>query len=135
LACFAPLAITGVRLISLQTHHGTDQLSDLPWASGVESLGDQYDSGPDAFLDAAAAMQALDLIVTCDTSIAHLAGALGRPVWLLLKAIPDWRWLLDRSDSPWYPTMRLFRRSQTENWSDLLQRVGVALQDELKASA
>ncbi len=131
LRSFAPLATDGVRLISLQARHGDDQRLGLPWPSGVESLGDDYDAGPDAFLDAAAVMQSLDLIVTCDTSIAHLAGALGRPTWLLLKAIPDWRWLLDRCDSPWYPTMRLFRRVGTESWDDLLFRVACELKLEL----
>jgi ADP-heptose:LPS heptosyltransferase len=63
-------------------------------------LGDDFDAEPDAFIDTAAVMQNLDLIITCDTSIAHLAGALGRPVFVLLKQVPDWRWLLDREDSP-----------------------------------
>jgi hypothetical protein len=66
----------------------------------VEILGDHYDAGEDAFLDAAAVMENLDLIIGSDTSIAHLAGAMGRPVWAALKHVPDWRWLLDRSDSP-----------------------------------
>jgi hypothetical protein len=133
LASFAPLAMDGVRLISLQAHnHGTDQFADLPSSMNVEALGEDYDAGADAFLDAAAAMQALDLIVTCDTSIAHLAGALGRPVWLLLKPIPDWRWLLDRTDSPWYPSMRLFRRTEAESWADLLRRVSEELRSLLE---
>lgn len=129
LAAFAPLAADGVRLISLQVGAGTEQLDDLPPSMQVERLGDDFDTGPDAFLDTAAVMQMLDLIVTCDTSVAHLAGALGRPVWLLLKPVPDWRWLLDRTDSPWYPTMRLFRRTEAEEWQDLLKRVAAALQD------
>jgi tetratricopeptide (TPR) repeat protein len=131
LAAFAPLAVAGVRLISLQVGAGTEQTDDLPEPMRVEQLGDGFDAGPDAFLDTAAVMQVLDLIVTCDTSIAHLAGALGRPTWLLLKPVPDWRWLLDRADSPWYPAMRLFRRSEAEGWTDLLERVGAALQQHL----
>ena len=63
-----------------------------------------------AFMDTAAIMMNLDLVITSDTSVAHLAGALGVPVWVVLPFVPDWRWLLDRSDSPWYPTMRLFRQ-------------------------
>ena len=74
-------------------------------------LGPEFDGCPDAFLDTAAVMSALDLVVSSDTSIVHLAGSLGRPVWTLLQASPDWRWLLGRADSPWYPTMRLFRPS------------------------
>ena len=105
-----------MRLISLQKHHGLDQLTNLPPGATVESLGDEFDSGPDAFIDTAAVMSNLDLIITSDTSIAHLAGALGRPTWVALKYVPDWRWLLDRDDSPWYPTMRLFRQETPGNW-------------------
>ena len=76
----------------------------------METL-DGLDEGPDGFLDTAAVMANLDLVITSDTSIAHLAGALGRPVWVALRLVPDWRWMLDRADSPWYPTMRLFRQS------------------------
>ena len=72
-------------------------------------------------------MQNLDLIVTCDTSIAHLAGALGRPVWILLKQVPDWRWLLEREDSPWYPAMRLFRQKARGEWAEVFDRVAEAL--------
>ncbi|THD49312.1 MAG: tetratricopeptide repeat protein [Bradyrhizobium sp.] len=117
LAAFAPLAATpGVRLISLQFGYGVEQLANLPTGMTVETLGEGFDAGPDAFLDAAAAMAALDLIVTCDTSIAHLAGALGRPVWVALKSDAEWRWLRERQDSPWYPTMRLFRQRERGDW-------------------
>jgi tetratricopeptide (TPR) repeat protein len=106
----------GVRLISLQKHHGLDQLANLPAGAKVETLGEDFDSGPDAFIDTAAAMSNLDLIITADTSTAHLAGALGCPTWVALKYVPDWRWLLDRNDSPWYPTMRLFRQETPGDW-------------------
>lgn len=79
------------------------------------------------FADTASIMSNMDLIVTVDTSIAHLAGAMGKPVWVLLPFVPDWRWLLDREDSPWYPTMRLFRQSTPGGWADVLQRVSEAL--------
>lgn len=108
--------IPGVRLISLQKNDGTEQLAALPDGMSVETLGDDYDSGPDAFLDTAAVMMSLDLVITSDTAIAHLAGALARPTWVILKTFPDWRWLLDRPDSPWYPTMRLFRQSVSGDW-------------------
>ena len=91
------------------------------------TLGDQFDSGPDAFADTAALMMHLDLIVTSDTSIAHLAGALGRPVWVALKKVPEWRWLTDREDSPWYPTMRLFRQTTAGDWSDVFARMAVEI--------
>ena len=78
----------------------------------------------------ASAIQQLDLIITVDTSVAHLAGALGRPVWTLLSFVPDWRWLLDRVDSPWYSSMRLFRQSQPGNWNNVLVEINQKL-DEL----
>jgi hypothetical protein len=108
--------LPGVRLISLQKGAGSEQLASLPAGMKIETLGADYDCGPDAFLDATAAMDTLDLIISCDTAIAHLAGALARPVWLVLKDAPDWRWLLGRGDSPWYPTMRLFRQSVRGDW-------------------
>ena len=79
------------------------------------------------FADTAALMSQLDLVISVDTSVAHLAGALGRPVWVLLPFVPDWRWLLDRDDSPWYPTARLFRQTDTRDWRDVVERVRTAL--------
>jgi ADP-heptose:LPS heptosyltransferase len=73
-------------------------------------------------------MENLDLVITCDTSVAHLAGALGRPVWVALKHVPDWRWLLDRTDSPWYPTtMRLFRQRTRDDWRGVFSEIEAAL--------
>jgi ADP-heptose:LPS heptosyltransferase len=100
-----------------------DQLRELPDDVTIETLGEDFDNGPDAFVDTAAVMKNLDLIVTSDTSIAHLAGALGRPTWVALSLTPDWRWLLDREDSPWYPTMRLFRQSDRHNWQSVFARI------------
>jgi tetratricopeptide (TPR) repeat protein len=120
LAAFAPLAaVAGVRLISLQKGHGVEQLAHLPAGMRVETLGDEFDAGPDAFVDTAAAMASLDLVVTCDTSVAHLAGALARSTWVALKQDAEWRWLRDRDDSPWYPTLRLFRQTRRDDWSDV----------------
>jgi tetratricopeptide (TPR) repeat protein len=128
LAAFAPLAaIPGVRLISLQVGHGVEQLADPPTGMRVETLGDDFDSGPDGFVDTAAAMAALDLVVTCDTSVAHLAGALARPTWVALKQDAEWRWLRDRDDSPWYPTMRLFRQTQRGVWGDVFDAMAAEL--------
>jgi len=118
LAALAPLAkVPGVRLISLQKGEGEEQLAGLPNGMTVETLGAAFDAGPDAFLDTAAAMAALDLIVTCDTAIAHLAGALGRPCWVALKQVPEWRWQMGRADSPWYPQMILFRQQTRGDWA------------------
>ena len=90
------------------------------------------DLAPDlrSFSDTAAAIAALDLIVTVDTAVAHLAGALGKPVWLLLPFSPDWRWMLGRVDSPWYPTMRLFRQTEPSDWEGVFERLEAALRTE-----
>jgi Flp pilus assembly protein TadD len=129
LAEFAPLAqVPGVRLISLQKHHGLDQLQSLPNGMHVESLGETFDDGPDAFVDAAAVMRNLDLVVTSDTAIAHLAAALGRPTWIALRLVPEWRWLLDRSDSPWYPSVRLFRQKKLDDWKPVFQEIAGAIE-------
>jgi tetratricopeptide (TPR) repeat protein len=111
------LDIPGLRLISLQKGPAVKQLADLPSDLTVETLGDSFDAGPDAFMDTAAVMENLDLIIAPDTAIAHLAGALGRPVWVALKYVPDWRWSLNCSESPWYPSMRLFRQHTYGDWS------------------
>jgi hypothetical protein len=131
---FAGLAaIPGVRLISLQKSDGIEQLHNLPPRMRVETLGDEFDAGPDAFADTAAAMESLDLIITPDSAIAHLAGALGRPVWVALQFVPDWRWQLRRPDSPWYPTMRLFRQRVRRNWESVFAEMQKALQEAIPA--
>ena len=79
------------------------------------------------FLDTASVIAEMDLVITVDTAVAHLAGALGKPVWTLLQHSPDWRWLLDRPDSPWYPTMRLFRQAKRNEWEPIILRVTEAL--------
>ena len=127
LAMFAPLAeIEGVRLISLQKTHGLDQLAQFPASMRVETLG-SFDDGPDGFVDTAAIMQNLDLVVSSDTAVPHLAGALGRPCWVALKQVPDWRWMMERSDSPWYPSMRLFRQRTAGNWQGVFADIAEAL--------
>ena len=87
------------------------------------------------FADAAAIVASLDLVISIDTSVAHLAGALGKPVWILLSKSADWRWLLDREDSPWYPTARLFRQSTMGNWQDVVARVERELRQFLACTA
>jgi hypothetical protein len=125
LAAFAPLAtVPGVRLISLQKGEGEAQLADCGFP--VEVLAG-LDDGSDAFLDTAAVMMSLDLVVTSDTSIAHLAGALGRPVWVALRLVPDWRFMLGRDDSPWYPSMRLFRQAVDGDWGPVFGGMAAAL--------
>ena len=79
------------------------------------------------FVETAALINCLDLVITVDTSVAHLAAALGRPTWIPLPYTPDYRWLLDRDDSPWYPTMRLFRQGQSRDWDELVDRISAEL--------
>jgi tetratricopeptide (TPR) repeat protein len=117
--------IDDVCLVSLQKGPGAGQLLDLAGRFAVRDLGDRLDAEA-AFIDTAAVMMSLDLIVTVDTAVAHLAGALGVPVWLALPLVPDWRWLLEREDSPWYPTMRLFRQRRPGDWSEVFERIAGA---------
>ena len=127
-----PLAsLPGVRLISLQKHHGLEQLATAAAGLGIETP--DLDAGADAFVDTAAVMECVDLIVTSDTSIAHLAGALGRPVWVALQHVPDWRWQLERDDCPWYPSMRLFRQTRRGDWDDVFARIAAAAADLVPA--
>jgi tetratricopeptide (TPR) repeat protein len=130
LAALEPLAqLPGVRLISLQKGPGLEQLRNVPFAERIIDLSADLDRGPDAFLDTAAVMAGLDLVISPDTSVAHLAGALGRPVWTVLTASPEWRWGLERSDSPWYPTMRLFRQTTEGDWNAVVAAIAEALQN------
>jgi len=127
LAALAPLAkIPGVSLVSLQKGPGVEQLKDAGFR--VLDLGPQFDAGVDAFLDTAAVVSTLDLVISTDTAVAHLAGALARPVWTALPVVPEWRWLLDRSDSPWYPTMRLFRQTRRGDWESVVAALAAALE-------
>lgn len=121
---FAPLAqLEGVRLFSLQKGFGTEQVSAFTERYPLVDLNERLDVASGAFMDTAAVMRNLDLVITSDTATAHLAGALGVPVLVVLSFAPDWRWLMDREDSPWYPTMRLFRQSQLGRWDDVFARV------------
>ncbi len=124
LSLLAPISqMEHVRLISLQKGDGTAQIRSA--GVKVEELGD-LDSG-DAFLDSAAVMESLDLVITLDTSLAHLAGALGRPAWVALKFVPDWRWFLESAQSPWYPTLRLFRQREPGDWDSVFADMQDAL--------
>ena len=115
-----------VRLIGLQKNAGSEQLTQLPPGMTVERY--EFDEGPDAFLDTAAIMKHCDLVITADTAPAHLAGALGVPAWVALKYVPDWRWFLGRGDSPWYPSLRLFRQAAPNDWASVF----AAMESELR---
>ncbi len=122
LANYTPLAeVAGVQLVSLQKHAGVEQLAAL--GGTVMDLGSALDCQGGAFMDTAAVMCNLDLVITSDTAAAHLAGGLGANVWVALSAAPEWRWMNDRADSPWYPTMRLFRQSKLGDWASVFCRM------------
>jgi len=112
-----------ISIYSLQQINGTDQIKQLPGDMGIKTFDTNFDKMHGKFMDTAAVMKNLDLIITVDTSIAHLAGALGVPTWVLLPFEADWRWFVDRDDSPWYPTMRLFRQSEAGNWNTVIEKV------------
>ena len=136
LAAFAPLArLPGVRLISLQKNHGVEQLDSLPPGMTVETLGPDFDSGPDAFLDSAAVIRNCDMVITSDTSMAHLAGALDWPTWVGLSTTADWRWFRDRSDCPWYRSLTLFRQRSQGDWEGVFAAMAERLGGELAAKA
>ena len=119
----ALFAIPGITFFSLQKGGGSSALN------GRSMPGSLFDLGPElhSFDDTAAIMMNLDLVISSCTSPAHLAGALGRPVWIILSSFPDWRWFRDGERSPWYPTARLFRQKPQEPWADVLERVALSL--------
>ncbi len=120
---FAPVAaVEEVTLVSLQMGDGAQQTtdSDLPfplvdWTDAMDQDG--------AFVDTAALLPQLDLVITCDTAVGHLAGALGVPVWIALSTACDWRWFTGRTDSPWYPTVRLYRQSRLDDWHEVFEEM------------
>ena len=89
----------------------------------VVTFGPDYNAGPDNVVDTVAVMRCLDLIISPDTAMAHIAGAIGRPVWVVLKAVAEWRWMQGREDSPWYPSARLFRQTVPGDWGEVMERV------------
>jgi tetratricopeptide (TPR) repeat protein len=131
LAALAPLAATGATFYSLQKGLPAAQAKTPPAGMVLHDLGAEFSD----FADTAAAMSALDLIISVDTSPAHLAGAIGKPVWLLLAHAPDWRWLLEREDSPWYPTARLFRQNKRGDWAPVIARVVAELKRYMAGDA
>jgi len=129
LATAAPLArIEGISLVSMQKGAGSEQRARVDFGSAIAQLTDPQYMGPEELAsETAAILKGLDLVITADTALAHLAGALGVRVWVVLQAVPDWRWLTGRSDSPWYPTLRLFRQRSPGDWTELFERVAAEL--------
>ena len=132
LETFLPLLeISGIQWVSLQKADPASQIAQLP--PGI-SLYDGSSHDRD-LADTAALIANLDLVLTTDTAVAHLAGALGKPLWLLLPWQSDWRWMQDTPTTPWYPTARLFRQSSPNNWPELIHRVARELHDLRAARA
>lgn len=125
LSSFAALADLPATFFSLQKGNGAEQAAASPLPRWVDVTDELFDMA-----DTAALIANLDLVITVDTAVAHLAGAMGRPVWTLVQFNPDWRWLLDRDDSPWYPTMRLFRQTSPGDWPEVTRRVRTCLAEE-----
>ncbi len=119
------LSCHGVKFFSIQKDLRVGDLEVLRDNPHITHLGEQIET----FEDTAAIISSLDLVISSDTSVAHLAGALGKPVWILLQYVPDWRWLLEREDSPWYRTARLFRQDETRAWGGVIARVRDALRN------
>jgi ADP-heptose:LPS heptosyltransferase len=115
--------------VSLQKDPKADDKAFLQERTDIVDLTEHLTD----FSETAALVSCLDLVITVDTSVAHLAAALGRPTWILLPYVPDYRWLLDRDDSPWYPTVRLFRQTETCDYASVLDRVRTALQTLISA--
>ncbi len=133
---FEPLArVPGVKLYSLQKNFGYSQLQELDGRFPVVDLGVRLDEASGPFMDTAAVMKNLDLFITSDTAVVHLAGALGIPVWVALSATPGWQWLTKREDSPWYPTMRLFRQERIMVWEPVFERIARELGAFVRESA
>lgn len=124
LDAFAPIAaLPGAALISLQKLPAAEQAGRYFGCAPLINIGAEIDG----YDDTMALLENLDLLVSVDTSVAHLAGAMGRPTWIMLPRAPDWRWLLDRADSPWYPSVRLFRQTQPRQWGSVTAEIAAAL--------
>ncbi len=108
---------------ALQQGFGLEQVSRENLTQRIHCFPESTDKSSGAFMDTAAIMSHLDLVITTDTSIAHLSAAIGRPTWVLLNVLPDWRWLLDRTDSPWYSSIRLFRQAKAGDWDAVVSAV------------
>lgn len=118
--------LPGVRIISLQKHAGLEQLEALP-PGAVETLGEDFDPGPDAFVDTAAAMASCDLFITTDTSVVHVAGGLGVPTWVAVPYVGDWRWLERGADCPWYPSVKVHRQRSRGDWTSVFDEMAKPL--------
>lgn len=125
---YSLLRVPGVSFYSLQKLDGVEELAHLPSDIKVHDFGPDFDTKNGRFMDTAAVIQNMDLVISVDTSIAHVAAGLAKPTWMILNFPGDWRWLEDRSDSPWYPTMKIFRKPSANDWEAVAQE----LENELR---
>ncbi|MGH7059228.1 MAG: glycosyltransferase family 9 protein, partial [Stellaceae bacterium] len=126
LAAFAPLAaLPEVALVSLQKGPAQAEIGNYWGRAPLLNLGPELGD----FADTIAVLECLELVVTVDTAVGHLAGAMRKPAWIMLPYAPDWRWLEDRSDSPWYPSVRLFRQTVERSWEPVIARIAAELAD------
>ncbi len=123
LKVFLPLLDLDATFVSLQMDVRADDQALLTQRSDILNFGPELID----FADTAGLISCLDLVISVDTSVVHLAGAIAKPVWVLVPYLPDWRWLLNREDNPWYPTARLFRQTATRDWREVIAHIGTAL--------
>jgi hypothetical protein len=132
LQAYKPLTeIPGVSIYSLQQVDGFDQIATCDFKDKLICFDEAFDKSHGAFMDSAAVIQQLDLIISVDTSVCHLAGAMGVPTWILLPTPTDWRWLRNRSDSPWYPSVRLFHKPTAGDWHTPMQAIVAAIKERM----
>ena len=121
-----------INVFNLQKNYGYEQIDKFGLSNFIHDFGNNFDEGENAFCDTIPVIKKLDLVITCDTSIAHIAGSLGAPVWTALKFVPDWRWLLETSDTNWYSSMQLYRQKSLGNWNDVFSEMELKLSLKLK---
>ncbi len=113
--------------MGIQKGKAAEQVNDFPPGIDLVNYGPELED----FTDTMGLIANLDLVISVDTAVAHLTGAMGKPVWLILPFSPDWRWLLNRTDSPWYPTMRIYRQKKKGDWDSVFNRIGRDLQRQM----
>jgi ADP-heptose:LPS heptosyltransferase len=113
------LRLSGIHFVGLQKGAGSEQAASLPPEIAFTNLGDELGD----FSDTAALLANMDLLISVDTAVVHLAGAMGRPAWVMIPFIPDWRWGMRRENCLWYPSLRLFRQNRPKDWSGVVERM------------
>jgi tetratricopeptide (TPR) repeat protein len=135
LAAVEPLTrVPGITIVSLQKGAGAEQRARVAFADRIVQITDPaYMGATELATETAAILKCLDLVITADTALAHLAGALGTPIWLVVQSVADWRWLVDRTDTPWYPSMRVWRQHSAGDWLQVFERIARELEIQPRA--